>query len=178
MLVEGPGPIGSLTAHVADSMGARVLVSGLERDEVTRFPILEDQGIETVNVEMEDLTDYRKAFTDGIGFDVVFDTTGHQSGVEMAAEVVRKGGQIVVVGLPGEESGLFMTSLVRGEVDLNTAYGSNWKNFKQALRLMENGVLKPDEFIDNSFDVSDPTAAFQAFLNSETLKPVFTFDSR
>jgi len=175
VLVEGPGPIGVLTAAVADSMGAKVLVSGLDQDTAYRLPLVEKLGIETVNAQDEDLGAVVESFTDGIEMDVVFDTTGHHSGVPTAAEHVRKGGQIVVVGLPSEPAELFMPPLVRGEIDLNTSYGSTWRNFEQALRLMEGGALPIGDIVDDSFSVDDPTAAFDAFLASETCKPLFTF---
>jgi L-iditol 2-dehydrogenase len=175
ILIEGPGPIGVLTAAVVDSLGANVLVSGLSQDTTYRLPLLEDIGVETINAEEEDLEQRTETFTGGRGFDVVFDTTGHKTGIEMAASHVRKGGQIVVVGLPGEESELFMTPLVRGEVDINTSYGSAWTNFEQALRLMERGAIAIDDIVDDSFSIADPEEAFDAFLDSETCKPVFTF---
>lgn len=90
VFVEGSGPIGVLTACVTDSEGANVLASGLKRDAVYRLPLLEDIGIETVNIDSGDLVECRQALTDGVGFDVVFDTTGHKSGVEMAVKHVRK----------------------------------------------------------------------------------------
>jgi len=175
VLVEGPGPIGALTAMVADSIGANVLVSGLDRDEEVRFPILEETGLETVNAQSGDLAGRREKFTDGVDFDVVFDTTGHHSGVETAAEQVRKGGQIVIVGIPGESSDLLLTPIVRGEIDVNTSYGSDWRNFEQALRLMENDSIDPRVLIDTDYDIHEPSRAFEAFLNSQTLKPVFSF---
>lgn len=175
ILVEGPGPIGVLAACIADSMGANVLVSGLGKDSAYRLPLLDDLGIETVDLSDSDLDTRKESFTDGIGFDVVFDTTGHHSGIEMAIEHVRKGGQVVVVGLPGESSDLFMTPAVRGEVDINTSYGSTWRNFEQALRLMENESIDPETIVDASYSIDDPQAAFDAFLDSETCKPVFTF---
>jgi L-iditol 2-dehydrogenase len=176
VLVEGPGPIGVLVAVVADSLGANVLVSGLARDTAYRLPLVERLGIDTVNAGEADLDDRIDSFTDGVGVDVVFDATGHHSGVEIASESVRKGGQIVVVGIPGEPSELLMTPLVRGEVELNTSYGSHWRNFEQALRLMENRAIDVPEIVDTSFSLSDPEAAFRAFLASETCKPVFSFD--
>jgi L-iditol 2-dehydrogenase len=175
VLVEGPGPIGVLTAAVADSMGAKVLVSGLDQDTKYRLPLVDGLGIETVNAQSEDLDAVVEEFTDGIGMDVIFDTTGHHSGVSTAAEHVRKGGQIVVIGLPGEDSELFMTPLVRGEVDLNTSYGSTWRNFEQALRLMDGGEIAIEDIVDESFNTGDPSAAFEAFLDSETCKPLFRF---
>jgi L-iditol 2-dehydrogenase len=175
VLVEGPGPIGVLIALFADSTGANVLVSGLEQDEAARLPLLERIGIETVTIDGDDVDERVDRFTDGLGFDVVFDATGHRSGAEQALEHVRKGGQIVVVGLPGEPSELYLTPAVRGEIDINTSYGSSWTNFEQALRLMQNGTIDPDAIIDTSFSVSDPEAAFRAFLDSATCKPVFSF---
>ena len=175
VLVEGPGPIGVLTAAVADSIGANVLVSGLSRDADYRLPLVEDLGIETVDAEREDLSERAAARTDSVGFDAVFDTTGHHTGVEVAVEHVRKGGQVVVVGLPAAESELFVTDLVRGEVTLDTSYASTWRDFERALRLMENGSIDAEAIVDTSFDVDDPAAAFEAFLAGETCKPVFRF---
>ena len=175
VLVEGPGPIGVLTALIADSVGASVLVSGLGRDSIYRLPLLEAQGIETVDVEDRDMDEVTADYTDGIGFDVVFDATGHESGIEEATTYARKGGQVVVVGIPNENSDLFLAPVVRGEIDIVSSYGSKWRNFEQALRMMESGAIDVGSIVDTSFDVDEPDAAFRSFLNSETCKPVFTF---
>lgn len=178
VLVEGPGPIGVLVAAVADSLGANVVVSGLQQDAEYRLPLLNELGIDTVNVQSDGGLEERvDAQTDGIGFDVVFDATGHHTGVGTGAELVRKGGQVVVVGIPNSPSEVSLTSVVRGEVDINTSYGSTWTNFEQALRLMERGEIAVDKILDTSYSVDAPSAAFEAFLASETCKPVFQFDA-
>lgn len=175
VLVEGPGPIGALVATIVASMGANVLVSGLGKDSQFRLPKLEQNHIDTIDVEAESLEEHANARTDDIGFDVVFDTTGHHTGIENAVDVVRKGGQVVIVGLPGRESNVFVTPIVRGEVDVNTSYGSTWANFEQALRLMENKTINAEDITNTSFSTANPTAAFNAFLDSEVIKPVFSF---
>ncbi|MFC7029122.1 2-keto-3-deoxy-L-rhamnonate dehydrogenase [Halomicroarcula sp. GCM10025324] len=175
VLVEGPGPIGVLVAAIADSLGANVIVAGLEQDATYRLPLLEDLGIETLNLQSDDLEARAETYTDGIGFDVVFDSTGHHTGINTALDYVRKGGQIVMVGIPNDTSEVTFTSTVRGEVEVNTSYGSTWTNFEQALRLMERGEIAVDEIVDTSYDKDDPAAAFEAFLASETCKPVFQF---
>ena len=177
VLVLGPGPIGVLVAAVADSLGARVLVGGLQKDTQYRLPLVEELGIETTNIQDEDLQQRLEVTAASAGFDVVFDTTGHYSGLETAVEVVRKGGQIVVVGLPAEESQFSLTPLVRGEISIDTSYGSSWRNFEQALRLIESQDIDAETIIDDSFSVSHPQEAFRAFLNSETCKPVFSFSN-
>lgn len=178
VLVEGPGPIGVLTAAVADSMGANVVVSGLRQDTQYRLPLVNDLGIETINVQSDaDIEEYVEAKTDGIGFDVIFDATGHHTGIGTAVRHVRKGGQVVMIGIPNDESEVSFTSAVRGEVDINTSYGSTWTNFERALRLMERGEIAVDQIIDTSYGIDDPATPFEAFLGSETCKPVFQFSN-
>ena len=175
VLVQGPGPIGVLTAAIADSVGANVVVSGLGKDTRYRLPLVEELGIDTVNVHETGLDVTVDERTDGRGFDLVVDATGHRSGVEMAVDHVRKGGQIVMVGIPNGTSEVPFATTVRGEVDIVTSYGSTWRNFEQALRLLEEGAVDASTLTDTSYSVSDPSEAFEDFLASETCKPVFSF---
>lgn len=175
VLVEGPGPIGVLVAVLADRMGASVLVSGLGRDGDYRLPLVEGFGIETIDVEVDDLSDYVDSRTDGIGMDVVFDATGHRTGVESAVRVVRRGGDVVLVGLPEQPSEVFTTPLVMREVDIITSSGSLWRNFRQAFRLLADGNVDFGELMDTRFDVAAPEEAFTTFLQSGSCKPVFRF---
>ena len=176
VLVQGPGPIGVLTAVIADSIGADVVVSGLGRDTEYRLPLAEELGIDTINVAETSLDDVVEERTLGGGFDVIFDATGHHSGIETGVEYVRKGGQVVMVGIPNGTSSVAFTDSVRGEVDINTSYGSTWRNFEQALRLIENGSVDASTIMDTSYSTSDPAVAFEDFLASKTCKPVFSFD--
>jgi L-iditol 2-dehydrogenase len=173
VLVEGPGPIGVFTALVADASGASVLVSGLGSDATHRLPLLESCGIATVNTDDEDLGARVEAFTDGVGCDVVVDATGHESGVEIATEHVRKGGQIVVVGMPGAPSELFLTPLVRAEVGVDPSYGSTWSDVEGALRLMETGDVDVGEIVDYPLGLDDVGETMEAFEAGETCKAVF-----
>lgn len=172
VLVAGPGPIGLLTAQIADAQGVEVTVAGVSQDTTYRLPLAEELGYSTINVEDADLEAYHKEFTNGRGYDVVFDTTGHPSGLQMAAEVVRKGGQIVIVGQPGDTT-LSYTSLVRAEVDLQCSYSAMYEDFDRAFRLSASGDVDHDTFLDDRFSLLDSEAAFEAFLSGETCKPLF-----
>ncbi|MFC6964765.1 zinc-dependent alcohol dehydrogenase [Halocatena marina] len=175
VLVEGPGPIGVLTAVIADSVGANVIVSGLSHDVQSRFPTLKRLGIDTIDIETNSLENAVAERTNRVGFDVVFDATGHHSGIKTATENVRKGGQVVIVGIPNEPSDVLLSPVVRGEVDINSSYGSKWADFEKALQLMENDTIDAEAIIDTSFSRDDPKSAFEAFLDSQVIKPVFTF---
>lgn len=175
VVVQGPGPMGVLTAALLDSMGADVVVAGIERDAEYRLPLVETLGIDTVNAQTEPVPDYVDAYTDGLGVEAVFDTTGHGAGVEQSVDLVRNGGEIVVVSLPGEPSELFFSPIVRAELDIRAAYGATRRDFEQAVRTLEMGTIDAGAIIDSSYTSDDPAEAFEAFLAGKTCKPMFSF---
>jgi L-iditol 2-dehydrogenase len=175
VLVQGPGPIGVFTAVLLDSLGAEVVLSGVGKDTEYRLPLVGDLGIDTVNVQEESLGDYIEEMTEGVGVDAVFDTTGHKSGVESAVDFVRKGGDIIVIGLPGEPVELFFPPIIRGELDIKASYSATKANFKQAIRVLDAGNIDVDAIIDTQYEAETPSAAFEDFLAGKTCKPMFSF---
>ncbi|SFS89866.1 zinc-dependent alcohol dehydrogenase [Halostagnicola kamekurae] len=172
VLVAGPGPIGLLTAQIADSQGGDVVVAGVGSDTSYRLPLAEELGFPTLNVEADDLAGVREELTDGAGYDVVFDTTGHPSGLPMAVEEVRKGGQIVMIGQTGETT-MAYSPLVRSEIDLQCSYASTWEDFERSLRLIESGDVDLETFLDDRYSLLEADEAFESFVAGETCKPVF-----
>ncbi|ELZ28487.1 L-threonine 3-dehydrogenase [Halogeometricum pallidum JCM 14848] len=172
VLVAGPGPIGQLTAQIADAQGGDVVVAGVGQDTEYRLPLAEELGFQTLNVEADDMAARREELTDGIGYDVVFDTTGHPSGLTMAVEQVRKGGQIVLVGQTGETT-MPYSPLVRSEIDLQCSYASMYEDFENSFRLIESGDVDHATFLDDRFSLLDADEAFETFLSGGTCKPVF-----
>jgi len=172
VLVEGPGPIGLLTAQVARAQGADVVVSGVGTDAAYRLPLAADLGFDTVDVETDDAEAVREERTQGGGYDVVFDATGHPSGLTSAVDAVRSGGQIVLIGQTGETT-MPYSPLVRGEVDLQCSYASTYEDFDRALDLIRSGAVDSETMIDDRFSLLDADEAFETFLAGETVKPVF-----
>lgn len=170
VLVEGPGPIGLLTAQVADAQGGNVVVSGIDQDTTYRLPLARDFGFETINAD--DTTARSDELTAGVGYDVVFDTTGHPSGLTTAVDEVRKGGQIVLVGQTGETT-MPYTPLVRSEIDLQCTYGAKYDDYERAFRMIQAGDVDTQTFIDDRFSLLTADEAFEAFLAGETCKIVF-----
>ncbi|WP_430639511.1 zinc-dependent alcohol dehydrogenase [Haloferax volcanii] len=172
VLVEGPGPIGLLTAQVAAAQGGTVVVSGVGQDADYRLPLAEELGFETVNVADDDTEARRERHTGGVGYDVVFDTTGHPSGLTTAVDEVRKGGQIVLVGQTGETS-MPYSPLVRAEIDLQCSYASMYEDFERSFRLIRDGDVDCETFVDTRFSLFEADEAFETFIEGGTCKPVF-----
>jgi L-iditol 2-dehydrogenase len=175
VLVEGPGPIGALIAVVATELGANVTVSGVEKDSTHRLPLLAEIGVETVDISAASLADAADAATGGLGFDTVFDSTGHRAGIPTGVDVVRKGGDLVVVGLPDGTSELSFTPVVRGEIDIVSSYGALWSDFERSVRLLKTDRLDLAGIVDTGYSVTDPQEAIDDFRAARTIKPVFDF---
>lgn len=175
VVVQGPGPIGVLTAALLNSMGADVVVSGINKDTKYRLPLIEKLGIDTVNVHEESFSEYIDAYTDGNGVEAVFDTTGDKVGIENSVDLVRKGGEIIVIGLPGEPSELFFSPIVRAELDILAAYGATKSNFNQAIQALDMGNIDADTIVDLRYSSDNPSEAFEDFLAGKTCKPMFSF---
>lgn len=172
VLVAGPGPIGILTAQIADAQGGDVVLAGVGSDTNYRLPLAEKLGFPTINVEEDELEAHRNELTNGVGYDVVFDTTGHPTGLTMAVEEVRKGGQIVLVGQTGETT-MAYSPLVHAEIDLQCSYASMWKDFERSLRLIDSDDVSLEPFLDDQYSLLEADEAFEAFLAGDTCKPVF-----
>ncbi len=105
--VLGAGPIGLLIMQVARWCGAGQLTV-IEPLEYRRQLAL-TLGADTAVASWEEL----KAITDGRGVDVVLEATTSPLGPQHAAEAVRIGGRVVLVGIPEGDQFTLNASLVR-----------------------------------------------------------------
>jgi L-iditol 2-dehydrogenase len=172
VLVEGPGPIGMLSAQVARAQGADVIVTGVGQDADYRLPVADEYGFATANVADHSIDQIVADRTDGSGFDVVVDATGHPSGLETATRAVEAGGQIVLVGIPGAVE-MDFSDIVRSEIEIQCSYTSLWEDFDTALELLNSGQVTVDRLIDD-YAMDEPTVPFEEFKAGQTVKPMFS----
>lgn len=179
VLVQGPGPMGAFSALIARLAGAEVIVVGLPSDS-TRLEILSDIGIETVIspvAEEETTMTFIEEYTSRGGFDVTIDATGAAAGIESGVSVTRNGGNLIVLGIVSDTIDIDLAKLVRSEIDLRTAHGTTTEDFIRALALLDTpDALPVEQLIDMQYSPNNPLEAFNAFIEAETIKPVFDLD--
>ena len=172
VLVTGVGPIGIMTAQLAKLAGAaRVLITGVEGDEEVRLPVARRLGLETVNVEREDLGRMVTDLTDGYGADLVFECSGAKPALLQAMDLVRKGGHLVMVGIQSSPAEIYFTPYIRREITLHTAITSIWADFEAAIGLMARGDLKVQPLV-TTFPMASAVEAIEGSLNRQVLKAV------
>jgi len=167
VLVQGPGPIGLLTALIADRQGGEVVLSGVDADTDYRLPGAAEFGLETVNATRESVAERAP----DRGFDVIFDATGHPSGLATAAETITKGGQAVVIGQTGRAE-VDVSAFVRAEVDLQCTYSASYREMVRAMELLANGAIDPRAVIDRRATLDEGPEVFEATAAGDLRKPV------
>jgi len=164
VVVQGCGPIGLYSAQLFKLGGAEVLMTGLEADK-TRFEIAKKLGIETVNIQAQDLGEIVMERTNGTGADIAFVAVGAPPAVMQATRIVRKRGRITVVGIFGQEVPIDMTWLVRRELEIKGAYDAKPVNFPQSIDLISRGLVDVNSVLTHRFKLEEAEEAFKVALN-------------
>lgn len=184
--VSGLGLIGLLTAQLLKAHGCRVL--GIDLDE-DRLELAEQFGVETVDLGAgEDPVEAGRAFSGGPGIDgvIIAAATDSSEPVHQAAQMSRKRGRIVLVGVTGldlkrddfyEKELTFQVSCSYGPGRYDTSYEEEgldypigfvrWteqRNFQAVLQMMEEGKLDIDPLLTDRFQIEDAPNAYERIL--------------
>jgi 2-desacetyl-2-hydroxyethyl bacteriochlorophyllide A dehydrogenase len=161
VVVQGCGPIGIFSAQLFRLAGAEVLVTGVNVD-AERFKIAEGLGLETVNVEKEDLAALVLERTGGRGADTAFVATGAPPAVAQATQIVKKRGRVTVIGIFGRPVEVPMTQVVRREITMSGAYDAKPENFDQSIKLARSGAVKVEALLTHRLPLEKASEAFEA----------------
>lgn len=118
--VIGAGGIGSFIVAAASSRATHGRVVAVDIDEERLRGAAALGAHETVNAEGVELARLLLELTDGVGFDVVIESSGAPHGPAAAIAGARKGGRVLLVGLHGEQRALDLTPMILREVDIFT----------------------------------------------------------
>lgn len=166
--VLGAGPIGLLLMQVAKHAGAGEVFAIDPLDYRT-------QAAATLGADRVAAShDAVAAWTGGRGVDVVLEATNSPLGPQHAAEAVRIGGRIVLVGIPEDDSFSFNASLVRRKgltIKLSRRMGNV---YARAIRMVEKGRVQLKPLVTHRFGLDEAPEAFalQAAYGEGVLKTV------
>ena len=175
VVVMGPGSIGLLAAQVARAEGAaKVILAGIGVDEKVRFECAKKIGIETVNVQKENLADILASFTGGIGADVVIEASGSFKAITTAISILRRNGRLAVTGLTGQtDIKLMWDEMVAKGLSIFFTYSSVNSDWRQALDYLSEEKVQTKPLITHRFTLENWEKAFQVMERMEAIKPVF-----
>lgn len=187
-VVSGLGLIGLLTVQLLRAQGCRVL--GMDFD-AQRFALAREYGAETVDLTgTQDWRGAALAFSRGRGVDGVLVTASTDSDepIHQAAQMCRKRGRIVLVGVTGlklsradfyEKELSFQVSCSYGPGRYDPAYEQKgqdypvgfvrWteqRNFEAVLDMLAEGKLDVGRLISHRFAIDRAAEAYEVILRS------------
>ena len=188
-VVTGLGLIGLVTVQLLRAHGCRVL--GIDFDE-EKLALARRFGAETVNpAKGEDVLSAANAFSRGRGVDGVILTASTKSSdpVHQAAQMCRKRGRIILVGVTGlelsradffEKELTFQVSCSYGPGRYDTQYEEQgrdypvgfvrWteqRNFEAVLDMMADGRIDVDPLVSHCFPLAEYQAAYKLVGGAE-----------
>lgn len=138
--VLGSGNLAILTAQVLDIMGIDYVV--VVRGDTPKIKYLKALDVEYVT--LDEIMDYVKKRTfEGTGFDMVFETTGSNEGLELAIKITRPRGVIHLKSTPGGIASFNQTVAVVKEIRIIGSRCGSFREFRKAIELIRDGVVKP-----------------------------------
>lgn len=198
VIVTGAGPVGFLAAHQCRIAGYDVVVvdpSPLRREQATA------SGLNAVaTMPLDD-----PAFQDRVA--LVIDCSGHEQAVLDGCRIVRKGGEVVLVGVPWKAytsllahdilNAVFFRYVVlrsgwEWEVPLlsrdfvweelyegyNNAPHSTFSGLAKALTWLDRGLVPLDAAMIRTADPAKAQATYDSLLKGEVSEPFVVFDWR
>jgi 2-desacetyl-2-hydroxyethyl bacteriochlorophyllide A dehydrogenase len=172
--VIGPGPIGLCILQVVKAAGAaKVIVIGTEKSR-SRLHVAKELGADlTIEKGKEDIIEGALSFTSGLGVDVAIDSTGTEEGIMAALNMVRRGGEVCLVGVSDDPVAIKpFSQLMTREVNLISSLARIPSSWHRAIRLVETGRINLDILIGKRLPLKDALKGFEMVRNREAVKIV------
>ena len=151
VVVMGAGPIGLLTMQVLNAAGAGAVY--VSEPATARADAARVLGATIVmNPTEEDVVSKVLEISGGPGVSIAFDAAAAQPTLQQGLEMVRRGGQVLVVSMAWENVDLLTVEWIGREVEMKASYGSQPIDWRTVLNLMERGLLSEQAMVtDESF---------------------------
>lgn len=159
VLICGAGPIGLIILQVAKMKGARVAILDLEE---SRLEKAKEMGADMIiNGNTTDLVDAMKEFTDGLGFNLIYEATAN---AKILATCIRdlpsQAGRVVVLGFTTQELPIRQVDIMGRELEIIGTRLNNHR-FPEVIDWFKAGSVKPQEIITHTFPFEKAAEAFQ-----------------
>jgi len=154
--VIGDGKLGLLCAQVMATTGARLTLIGKHE---SKLQIARRRGIETLPVD--------KATNRHRAFDVVVEASGSPSGFDLALDLLRPRGVLVLKSTFHGATGMNAARIVVDEISV---IGSRCGRFAPALNLLKQRKIEVENLISEEFSLADGVRAMARAAESGVMK--------
>ncbi len=168
-LVQGAGPIGLLTINVLKNFGARkILVSEISP---MRLELAKRIGAShLINPLEENIFEVIDSETDGEGVDIIFDCTGAPEAIQANATLVRKGGEIIVIGICEVPVNFDFFTLVYHEITIKGSYAQRIIEYDDAIKMIQKHNIRYRDVITKIVSLDSVIDAFKILASKKPIE--------
>ena len=164
--VLGAGPIGLLCMQVARAAGAsKVIVS---EPAPARAEAARKLGADAVlDPTKDDVVARMVELTGGIGPDVVFECAAAKGTLDSAMDMVKRGGQVMLVAIVWTPTDVMPPNWMAREVSLQSSFGTQPEDWRIALDLIRAGKVSMKPLVSEAsfLPLDNIQEAFEALCN-------------
>jgi threonine dehydrogenase-like Zn-dependent dehydrogenase len=163
VVVIGPGPLGLISVQVAKALGAgRVYLVGTRE---SRLKVGGKIGADRlIHANAEDPVKAILKETGGRGADLVVETSGALEAPQMAIEMTKPIGKMLMLGLPSEPVRVDFENVIQKGKSIYTVRGEGKANCARAVSLWASGKVNLKPLVTHSFSLKNISEAFQTFV--------------
>lgn len=163
VVVIGPGPLGLISAQVAKALGAeRVYLIGTRASRLNKGG--ETGADRLINIHEENALDIILKETNGVGADLVIESSGAKEAPMMAIKMLKPMGKMLMLGMPHEPVLVDFKDLLLNNKSIHTVRGEGWANVSRAVSLLGTGKITLKPYVTHSFPLNEISTAFETFV--------------
>ena len=159
VVVQGAGPIGLLTAQCARAAGAARVVIVEPSDE--RRSVALEVGIDEA-IPPHEARQAVLDLTDGRGADVVVESAGVPSLLQVAIDMVRRGGNLMLLSYIAGETPVNAARIMANEVTIRSAVAFTRSDFEASMALIADGRVRVGPLHTRTIGLSELPGAMAA----------------
>lgn len=168
VLISGPGTIGLLCMQLAKLSGARVVVTGIEKDQ-KRLELAKTLGADGIATNFEEAKELVYSMNP-LGADVVVECAGVGASVKTCVSLARKRGHYSQMALFSNEIPVNFNDFLFKELSMSTSYAQEPTSWDRLVSILTTGKLDLHSLFDDNLTLSDWSGAFDRFTNQEGFK--------
>lgn len=174
VLITGAGPIGIMSAVVAQHVGARhVVITDVNPDRLELAARVAD--VVPVNVATTDLREITHSLGMKQGFDVGLEMSGNQSAFDQMVDCMVMGGRIAMLGIPPGKSNVDWSNIVFKALTIKGVYGREiFETWYKMIAMLEDG-LDVSRVITHQFAGEEFEEGFATMMSGKSGKVVLNW---
>lgn len=166
VVVIGSGSIGLITMKGAFAKGARQ-VAMVGRNPM-RQKVAEDWGA-TYTFDPETAKNNEKVKEKMGSIDIVFDCVGSADSFSMGEQMVRKGGQLIILGATTDTISFEQIPVLQSSIDIVNSMGYTIEDFEIAMKCQEVDMFPVDDLVNKVYPLEEITEAFNELVGSKRI---------